>query len=143
MGADRRGRPDGLHRIRGRRRPVPDGAPRGKRFTDFPHAASGSVQDVRRWLQGRTYVGTDHVFRLNGPRVEAFSGLDVTLFELLGEGRAEEYRALVHAERDIRPRLLWGEQGNGPLSVRADGSVLALRVLPPGGEHDPTFVPGT
>lgn len=114
-----------------------------KRFTDFAHAASNSVQDVRRLLQGRTYVGTDHVFRLNGPRVEAFSGLDVTLFDLLRDRKAEKYRALVHAERDTRPRLLWDEEWNGPLSVRADGSVLALRVLPPGGEHDPTSVPGT
>ncbi len=33
-----------------------------------------------------TFVGTDHVFRLNGTRVEAFSGLARSLFRHLRDG---------------------------------------------------------
>ncbi|GEB55505.1 hypothetical protein [Streptomyces gardneri] len=76
-----------------------------KRFTGLRHAASTSVQDTAHKLLGTEYVGTDHVFRLNGPHVEAFSGVDQALFRLLARGDVEEYRAVVHAGRDTRPRL--------------------------------------
>ncbi|MFD8886829.1 hypothetical protein ACFV0H_30645 [Streptomyces erythrochromogenes] len=101
-----------------------------KRFNGFEHAASTSVQDISHELLGNTYAGTDHVFRLNGPRVEAFSGVDASLFRLLSEGSAEEYRAIVHATRHTRPLLAWDEKWGGPVSVHADGSVLAIRLLP-------------
>ncbi|MGW5234258.1 hypothetical protein ACWEQU_18670 [Streptomyces nodosus] len=70
------------------------------------------------------------MFRLNGPRVEAFSGVDAQLFELLVKGEVEEYRARVHADRHTRPRLAWDKKWGGPVSVHADGSVLAIRLLP-------------
>ncbi|MFC9395028.1 hypothetical protein ACFTWS_17975 [Streptomyces sp. NPDC057027] len=101
-----------------------------KRFTGFEHAASTSVQDAAHTLLGTGYVGTDHVFRLNGPRVEAFSGVDEDLFRLLARGDVEEYRAIVHAGRDTRPRLTFDKDWGGPVSVHADGSVFALRLLP-------------
>ncbi|MFE2749675.1 hypothetical protein ACFXKX_36080 [Streptomyces scopuliridis] len=101
-----------------------------KRFDGFEHAASGSVQDISHELLGDTYAGTDHVFRLNGPRIEAFSGVDARLFRLLSEGQVEEYRAVVHAKRHTRPQLTWDKKWGGPVSVHSDGSVLAIRLLP-------------
>ncbi|MFI8514043.1 hypothetical protein ACIGHB_23235 [Streptomyces sp. NPDC085460] len=101
-----------------------------KRFTGFEHAASTSVRDADNTLLGTEYTGTDHVFRLNGPRVEAFSGVDQALFQLLARGDIEEYRAVVHAGRDTRPRLIFDKDWGGPVSVHADGSVFALRLLP-------------
>ncbi|MCB8901835.1 MULTISPECIES: hypothetical protein [unclassified Streptomyces] len=101
-----------------------------KRFTGLEHAASTSVQDAAHTLLGTEYVGTDHVFRLNGPRVEAFSGVDQALFRLLARGDVEEYRAVVHAGRDTRPRLTFDKSWGGPVAVHADGSVFALRLLP-------------
>ncbi|GAB2957920.1 hypothetical protein [Streptomyces heilongjiangensis] len=87
-------------------------------------------QDAAHTLFGNEYVGTDHVFRLNGPRVEAFSGVDEGVFRLLARGDIEQYRALVHASRHVRPRLTIDEDWGGPVSVHADGSVFALRLLP-------------
>ncbi|MFD4276948.1 hypothetical protein ACFWQT_21955 [Streptomyces cyaneofuscatus] len=101
-----------------------------KRFTGLEHAASMSIQDATHALSGTKYVGTDHVFRLNGPRVEAFSGVDEEVFRLLVRGDVEEYRALFHASRHVRPRLTFDKDWGGPVSVQADGSVLALRLLP-------------
>ncbi|WP_329619834.1 hypothetical protein OG357_04240 [Streptomyces sp. NBC_01255] len=107
-----------------------------KRFTGLEHAASMSIQDAAHTLFGNEYVGTDHVFRLNGPRVEAFSGVDAEVFRLLARGDIEEYRALVHASRHVRPRLTFDKDWGGPVSVHADGSVLALRLLP-GQDEEP------
>ncbi|MFE7709138.1 hypothetical protein ACFU6I_25820 [Streptomyces sp. NPDC057486] len=101
-----------------------------KRFTGLEHAASTSVQDAAHTLLGIEYVGTDHVFRLNGPRVEAFSGVDKDVFRLLARGDVEEYRAIVHAGRHTSPRLTFDKDWGGPVSVHADGSVFALRLLP-------------
>ncbi|MFF5787442.1 hypothetical protein ACFY8P_21050 [Streptomyces sp. NPDC012693] len=75
-----------------------------KRLTGLQHAAGTSVQDTAHKLLGTEYVGTDRVFRLHGARVEAFSGVDLALFRLLASD-VEEYRAVVRAGRDTRPRL--------------------------------------
>lgn len=75
-----------------------------KRLTGLQHAVSTSVQDTAHKLLGTEYVGTDRVFRLHGARVEAFSGVDLALFRLLASD-VEEYRAVVRAYRDTRPRL--------------------------------------
>lgn len=101
-----------------------------RRFTGLEHAASMSIQDAAHTLFGNEYVGTDHVFRLKGPRVEAFSGVDEEVFRLLARGDIEEYRSLVHASRRVRPHLTFDKDWGGPVSVHADGSVLALRLLP-------------
>ncbi|WP_448317039.1 hypothetical protein [Streptomyces sp. CO7] len=101
-----------------------------KRFEGFEHAAAGSIQDISHKLLGDTYAGTDHVFRLNGPRVEAFSGVRAELFDLLSGGSVEKYRLRVHATRHTAPQLAWDKKWGGPVSIHADGSVLAVRLLP-------------
>ncbi|KDN87432.1 hypothetical protein [Kitasatospora cheerisanensis] len=103
-----------------------------KRFEGYDHAAGVGPGDLRETIRGESYVGTDHVFRLNGTRVEAFSGVHTRLFDLLIGGDVAEYRAVVHANRRDRPWVGLDEKWGGPVSVHADGSVLALRVLTDG-----------
>ncbi|MER5973492.1 hypothetical protein ABT112_27830 [Streptomyces sp. NPDC002055] len=100
-----------------------------RHFTGFAHAATGSVQDAREQLLGIQFVGTDHVFRLNRTRVEAFSGVAEDLFRHLEGGRVERYRREVYARRDTWPLDTWDGRWRGPVSVNPDGSVLAMRVL--------------
>jgi len=111
-----------------------------RRYSDgIAHAATASVQDVEHELLRIPFTGTDHVFRLNNERVEAFSGLATDLFALLsprsadGEpqpGRLERYREEVYARRGSWPGETWDEQWGGPVSVHEDGTVLAIRLLP-------------
>ncbi|MFJ2341851.1 hypothetical protein [Streptomyces antimycoticus] len=100
-----------------------------RHFTGFAHAATGSVQDARQRLLGIRFVGTDHVFRLNRTRVEAFSGVAEDLFRHLEAGQVEQYRREVHARRASWPVDTWDGKWQGPVSVDSDGSVLAMRVL--------------
>lgn len=102
-----------------------------RHFAGFAHAATGSVQDAQQMLLGTQFVGTDHVFRLNRTRVEAFSGVAEDLFRYLDRGRVEQYRSEVHARRATWPLGAWDSQWDGPVSVHQDGSVLAIRLLPP------------
>ncbi|MEU9953424.1 hypothetical protein [Streptomyces sp. NPDC047939] len=106
-----------------------------KRFTGLEHAASMSIQDAAHTLFGNEYVGTDHVFRLNGLR-RGRGGLPSAR-----PGDVEEYRALVHASRHVRLRLTFDQGWGGPVSVHADGSVLALRLLPGQDEGHPPGSP--
>jgi hypothetical protein len=99
-------------------------------FTGFVHAAADSVHDARQTFLGAPFVGTDHIFRLNGTRVEAFSGVEANLFDHLAAGRLEQYRAQVYALRTRLPISGWDSAWDGPVSVDQDGSVLAIRVLP-------------
>ncbi|GAA2826825.1 hypothetical protein GCM10010441_59110 [Kitasatospora paracochleata] len=102
----------------------------GKRhFEQYTHAGTGIVQDVAYSVHGVPCVGTDHVFRLNGTRVEAFSGVAQDLFDDLAAGRVEDYRHKAHALRTTWPEEQWDTEWNGPVSVNPDGSVLAIRVL--------------
>ncbi len=100
------------------------------RFTGFAHAAAGSVRDADQTLMGTQFVGTDHVFRLNRTRVEAFSGVAEDLFAHLLKGQVEQYRTDAYARRLSLPRVGWDENWGGPVSIRQDGSVLAIRLLP-------------
>ncbi|WP_246091100.1 hypothetical protein [Streptomyces griseorubiginosus] len=93
------------------------------------HAASGSVQDATYRLLGIPFVGTDHVFRLNNKRVEAFSGVAADLFALLSAGKAEEYRSEIYARRGTWPGQTWDPNWGGPVSIQEDGTVLAMRLL--------------
>ncbi|MFF0393765.1 hypothetical protein ACFYS8_34435 [Kitasatospora sp. NPDC004615] len=104
----------------------PQGA---KRFDGYEHAAGVGRRGIEKTLLGVPYVGTDHVFRLNGRRVEAYSGVDAELFDLLRRGRVEEYRAAVHETYRIRPWLGRDKEWGGPVSVHPDGSVFAIRVM--------------
>lgn len=106
----------------------------------FEHAAAGSVQDVEHKLLGDKFAGTDHVFRLNGLRVEAFSGVETELFRYLAKpganGTSEkahaditELRSKIHARRNSRPRTAWDTEWGGPVSIHQDGTALAIRVV--------------
>ncbi|MGV9270235.1 hypothetical protein ACWDRR_36955 [Kitasatospora sp. NPDC003701] len=102
----------------------------GKRhFEQYTHAGTGIVQDVAYPVHGVDFVGTDHVFRLNGTRVEAFSGIAKDLFEYLAAGRVGKYREGAHALREEWSDEQWDTKWNGPVSLNRDGSVLAIRVL--------------
>ena len=106
-----------------------------KHFIGFTHAATGSVQDANHTLLGNRFVGTDHVFRLNGTRVEAFSGVETALFDLLARGRVSQYRREIYEHRSAWPTDSWDSSWGGPVSVHPDGTVLAIRLLP--GHADP------
>ncbi|WP_349458080.1 hypothetical protein [Nonomuraea sp. B19D2] len=98
-------------------------------FEGFTHPGTGIVQDVAHRIGGTKFIGTDHVFRLNGTRVEAFSGVAESLFLHLYNGKVERYRRAAHA---LRSQWLSTEatQGwDGPVSLREDGSVMAMRLL--------------
>lgn len=102
-------------------------------FTEFTHAATGSVQDAKADLFGIHFVGTDHVFRLNGTRVEAFSGVAEELFQHLEQGRLERYRSEVYRRRNTWPAGQPSEsEWDGPVSLRDDGTVLAIRLFAEG-----------
>jgi hypothetical protein len=100
-----------------------------RHFAGLTHAATDSVQDARHRFFGIDFVGTDHVFRLNRKRVEAFSGVAEDLFRPLDEGRVEQYRREIYARRSTWPRGIWAPRWNGPVSIHPDGSVLAMRLL--------------
>ncbi|MGW3078243.1 hypothetical protein [Kitasatospora sp. NPDC001132] len=98
-------------------------------FDQYTHAGTGIVQDVVHSVHGVDFVGTDHVFRLNGTRVEAFSGVARDLFEDLAKGRVEQYRRRANALRAEWPGEPWDAKWRGPVSLNQDGSVMAIRVL--------------
>lgn len=67
---------------------------------------------------------------MGSARVEAFSGMAEDLYELVQEGCAEEHRHMAY-----RLRSTWNgnrESGgwNGPIPFHADGTVMALSILP-------------
>ncbi|MFG2303505.1 hypothetical protein [Actinacidiphila glaucinigra] len=100
-----------------------------RHFVGFAHAATGSVQDAQVDLLKLRFVGTDHVFRLNRTRVEAFSGVAADLFDHLASGRVRQYRSEAYLRRNTWPRDTWDSEWGGPVSVQRDGSVLAMRLL--------------
>ncbi|WP_221461090.1 hypothetical protein [Streptosporangium saharense] len=110
-----------------------------KRYTaGLAHPTTGSVKDAAYELLGIPFVGTDHVFRLNDKRVEAFSGVAQDLFALLSPqakdkrplpGRVEQYRREIYDRRGTWPVQIWDEKWEGPVSVHEDGTVLAIRLL--------------
>ncbi|GLU50012.1 hypothetical protein Nans01_43630 [Nocardiopsis ansamitocini] len=101
----------------------------GHNYTRQSHAVTSSVRDMEHTLLGIHCVGTEHIFRLNGERVEAFSGLASDLFELLSGLRVNKYRREVDARQEQNPYAKWDESWGGAVSVRPDGSVLAIRRL--------------
>ncbi|MGW2045892.1 hypothetical protein ACWCPF_12000 [Streptomyces sp. NPDC001858] len=109
-------------------------------FKTFEHPAAGSVQDVTHELLGEAFAGTDHVFRLNGDHVEAFSGVQVDLLRHLARGtrngddaaqRAEVSagRKAAHDRSRVWSRADWDDNWGGPVSIHRDGTVLALRMV--------------
>ncbi|WP_130800127.1 hypothetical protein [Streptomyces otsuchiensis] len=106
-----------------------------KHFSETAYAGTASVHDAKACFAGERYVGTDQVFRINGTRVEAFSGVAADLYDLLAEGKAEEYR-----RRTYERRHDWPEPDDvddwGATSFRPDGTVLAIRVVPGQGSRE-------
>ncbi|MFE3456768.1 hypothetical protein ACFXKD_04425 [Nocardiopsis aegyptia] len=100
-----------------------------KDYTEQGHAAISSVRVEPQTLLGTSYIGTDHVFRINSQRVEAFTGVAEDLVGHLDDGRVDRYRREVHARSAAEPFATWDEDWQGAVSVRPDGSVLAIRRL--------------
>ncbi|MFJ1896721.1 hypothetical protein [Streptomyces sp. NPDC088115] len=102
-----------------------------KHFSETAFAGTASVHDAKAGFAGEPYVGTDQVFRINGTRVEAFSGMAADLYGLLADGKVEEYRRRAYERRKDWPKPEdigdWGAS-----SFRPDGTALAIRVVPKG-----------
>ncbi|MEU3713666.1 hypothetical protein [Streptomyces catenulae] len=100
--------------------------------TDTDTSTSTSTSTARMWdaehrIHDIDFVGTDHIYRLNRTRVEAFSGLKRSLFTHLYRGHVNEYRREVHSLRGQWPQRSTAEGWN-TVSIRADGTVLAIRL---------------
>ncbi|MFI6893505.1 hypothetical protein ACIBM4_05250 [Streptomyces sp. NPDC050256] len=100
-----------------------------KHYAQRTFAGASSVRDAKHDMGSATYVGTDQVFRLNRVRVEAFSGMVDELYELLVNGRVEDYRRRAYELRTTLPNGTTAPEW-GPASFGDDGTVMALRILP-------------
>lgn len=98
-----------------------------RHFQHDVHANTDSLRDAGHRIHDIDFVGTDHIYRLNGTRVEAFSGLEKSLYMHLHHGRVNEYRREVHKLRDQWPGSSTAKQWSA-VSIRADGTVLAIRL---------------
>ncbi|WP_329565533.1 hypothetical protein [Kitasatospora sp. NBC_01266] len=100
----------------------------GKHFSETAFAGTASVHDAEATFADGRYVGTDQVFRINGRRVEAFSGMATDLYDLLVVGKVEEYRRQAYERR-----MDWPTPDDvsdwGATSFRSDGTVLAIRLV--------------
>ncbi|MDH6221868.1 helix-turn-helix domain-containing protein [Streptomyces pseudovenezuelae] len=92
---------------------------------------------VRRTLLGKKFEGTDHVFRLNGERVQAFSGVAADILDAVVTRKEDKrhadiaaYRQRVHAWRDKRHGTFRDREWGGLVSISPDGTVLAMRQIP-------------
>lgn len=61
------------------------------------HANTAGRRDAEHRIHDIDFVGTDHICRLNGTRIEAFSRLKRNLYTHLHHGRVNEYRSEIHA----------------------------------------------
>ncbi|MFF7198595.1 hypothetical protein ACFZAM_33420 [Streptomyces sp. NPDC008079] len=100
-----------------------------KHYKQQTFAGSSSVRDARHKIGPTVFVGTDQVFRVNGVRVEAFSGIAEGLYERLARAQVEDYRNLAYDLRNTHP-ISTTVPSWGPVSFGKDGTVMALRVLP-------------
>ncbi|MFK0173963.1 hypothetical protein ACIQU5_34820 [Streptomyces sp. NPDC090306] len=98
-----------------------------RHFQHDVHADTGRLRDAEHRIHGIDFLGTDHIYRLNGTRVEAFSGLEKSLYMHLHDGRVNEYRREVHDLRGQWPDRSSSEQWSA-VSIRADGTVMAIRL---------------
>ncbi|MGV9881691.1 hypothetical protein [Streptomyces sp. NPDC003006] len=98
-----------------------------RHFQHDVHAKTAKLRDEEHRIHGIDFVGTDHIYRLNGIRVEAFSGLKKSLYTHLRHGRVNEYRSEVHAMRGQWPDRSTSGQWNA-VSIRPDGTVMAIRL---------------
>jgi hypothetical protein len=103
----------------------------GRDHYDVPtFAAASSSHDAEITVGGRRFVGTDHVFRMETVRIEAFSGMDASLYGLIEDGHVEAYRQAAYELRSALPDAEAPGKWNGPISFHDDGTVMALSILP-------------
>ncbi|MEU9290251.1 hypothetical protein AB0D57_37835 [Streptomyces sp. NPDC048275] len=106
-------------------------ARQGREHYDVPaFAATSSVDDADIEVGDTKFVGTDNVFRMGTARIEAFSGMDSELYELIKDGRVEEYRQAVYELRSKRRDSHEAGRWNDPISFQDDGTIMALSILP-------------
>jgi hypothetical protein len=106
-------------------------ARQGRDHYDMPvFSATSSVDDAEIEVGDVKFVGTDHVFRVGSVRVEAFSGMAEDLYGLIKQGRVEEYRRVAHTLHTAQNETGKPSGWNGPISFHADGTVMALSILP-------------
>lgn len=101
-----------------------------KHYAAPTFAATSSFHDADIEVGDTKFVGTDHVFRMETVRIEAFSGMVPELYELIKKGRVEEYR---QAAYELRSKISTADAAgkwNGPISFHDDGTVMALSILP-------------
>ncbi|MER0243493.1 hypothetical protein AAHZ94_16025 [Streptomyces sp. HSW2009] len=98
-----------------------------RHFKHDVHAKTAKLRDAEHHIHGIEFVGTDHIYRLNGTRVEAFSGLKKSLYVHLRDGHVNEYRREVHGLRGQWPGHSTSREWNA-VSIRADGTVMAIRL---------------
>lgn len=109
-----------------------DGGPRtaqyltksqGRKHDDMPaFAATASVHDAHIMTGSTKFVGTDHVFRMETIRIEAFSGMAEDLYDLISNGRVEEYR---HAAYKLRR---WNSSSTSSTKVTGRASCSLSRI---------------
>ncbi|NHD16156.1 MULTISPECIES: hypothetical protein [unclassified Actinopolyspora] len=93
------------------------------------HVSSGMRCDTGIALGGMSFVGTDHVFRLDRQRVEVFSGVLEPLYQHLAGGQLHEYEtALPDALTSWRRGKTDAEQDwGGTVHLDSTGALLAIR----------------
>jgi hypothetical protein len=101
-----------------------------KHYAAPTFAATSSYHDADIEVGDEKFVGTDHVFRMETVRIEAFSGMVPELYELIRKGRVEEYRQAAYELRSKMRDIDAAGKWDGPISFHGDGTVMALSVLP-------------
>lgn len=101
-----------------------------KHYAAPTFAATSSFHDADIEVGDTKFVGTDHVFRMETVRIEAFSGMVPELYELIRYGRVEEYRQSAYELRSKMNTTDATGKWNGPISFHGDGTVMALSILP-------------
>ncbi|MEU6263073.1 hypothetical protein [Saccharopolyspora shandongensis] len=93
------------------------------------HASSGMLCDTGINLAGRKFVGTDHVFRLDGRRMEVFSGIAEPMYRLLVDQKLDDHEAALPAvlkdweQRKTAAEKDWG----GVVHLDPAGALFAIR----------------
>jgi len=62
-----------------------------RRFQHDVQANTARLRDAEHHIHGIDFVGTDHIYRLNGTRVEVFSGLQRNPYMHLHHGHVNGY----------------------------------------------------
>ncbi|WP_236578657.1 hypothetical protein [Streptomyces tendae] len=106
-------------------------ARQGREHYDVPaFAATSSIDDADIEAGDTKFVGTDNVFRMGTARIEAFSGTDSGLYELIKDGRVEEYRQAAYELHPKRHAPREAGARKDPISFQDDGTVMTLSILP-------------